>query len=505
MTPDQPQQDADDPFADAFAEAFPGVGQGEDTVPLSAPAPDPGAEAQLQALTDRIARELAAAGPGGWQRLDAVFALTLRSETVRVTCTDGTRAVDMPPGSEVLRLVREQRRLAARMPGGPWWRLLMKLGADGALEVEYDYGDLPFPDEYRLPPDAYRADLAGVGFPGEKLPTWLAAYIGHGNRQLRSPRTAAARARADAEAAVRPVASVGDLPALPATWARWALLSAGFAAIRSGWGPRVRPSHGLFEGATRSGSSLWLLPGDRAVLSGGVWDAPELAAAYRGDAPFPELFAGAPDWVTDAVLDARGSSGLMSFCYWWDGGRWCRGESPGAAEFAKAVPGVWTRDTVGGIIASLTGREEDPAVRRATEVLVAAADIRAVRREMLVQVFGSGEDVDLDGAFQQLLLAGVVKRSDLPPIPEHVAIGIVRKHLLDNGPESPGYQVRDLTASRLSVGWMVYVPVPQGEIRISRAIFYVADDAVLEQSSSATAPSRYEAGFEQRFRERRNA
>ena len=98
MTPDQSQQDADDPFADAFAEAFPGVGQGEDTVPLSAPAPDPGAETQLQALTDRIARELAAAGPAGWQRLDAVFALTLRSETVRVTCTDGTRAVDMPPG-----------------------------------------------------------------------------------------------------------------------------------------------------------------------------------------------------------------------------------------------------------------------------------------------------------------------------------------------------------------------------------------------------------------------
>jgi hypothetical protein len=125
-----------------------------------------------------------------------------------------------------------------------------------------------------------------------------------------------------------------------------------------------------------------------------------------------------------------------------------------------------------------------------------------VTRDMLVRLFGGG-DVDIDGAFQQLVMADVARRADFPPIPEHLAIAIVREYLLDNGLETPDYSVRDLTASRLGVGWMVYVPVPRGETRIWRAIFYVADDGVLEQSSSAEAPSRYEAGFEKRFHERR--
>jgi hypothetical protein len=122
---------------------------------------------------------------------------------------------------------------------------------------------------------------------------------------------------------------------------------------------------------------------------------------------------------------------------------------------------------------------------------------------MLVEVFGGDEDVD--GAFHQLEMAGVVRRADLPPIAEDIAIGLVARYMLDNGLESSEYRVRDLTASRLSVGWMVYAPVPDGEMRIWRTIFYVADDGVLERATSAEAPSRYEAGFERRYRERRKA
>jgi hypothetical protein len=38
---------------------------------------------------------------------------------------------------------------------------------------------------------------------------------------------------------------------------------------------------------------------------------------------------------------------------------------------------------------------------------------------------------------------------------------------------------------------MVFVPTEPGEISIGRAIFYIADDGVLEQSSSSVAPSVY--------------
>ncbi|MBG0853672.1 hypothetical protein I2W78_17910 [Streptomyces spinoverrucosus] len=458
----------------------------------------------MHALEDRIVHELAVDAPKGWLRLDAVFALTGQTERARLVYDIDARSLDIGPSASVMDLVRAHRELAALMPTGPWWRLEIRLTADGVPEVDYDHGEAPFPDEYLLPPDAYRADLARFGFPHEKLPTWLAAYVGHEDRQSRSPRVAAARARADAEAEVRGVALGDAMPELPVVWAWWATLSAAFVAAGSLRGPRVRPSHAWFENSSRGGSTLRLLPGERAVLSGGVRDAPELAAAYRGDAPFPDLFAGAPDWVTDDVLDARGSNGLMSFCYWYEGQRWCRGESQEPEDVAVALPGIRTAATVSDTVARLTGRGGEPAVRRAAARLVAAAEAGAVTRDMVVHLFGGG-DADIDGAFQQLWMADVVRRTDLPPIPEDRAIAIVREYMLANGLEGPDYSVRDLTASRLGVGWMVYVPVPRGETRIWRAIFYVADDGVLERSSSAEAPSRYEAGFEQRFHERRRS
>ncbi|MFB7502730.1 hypothetical protein [Streptomyces broussonetiae] len=508
MTPDGQGRavERDDAFAVALRAAFSGAGEGHtpdvDLAALMRPAPDPELEARMRALADLVARELDACAPEGRQRLDAVFVLTGRIERARLTCHTGTRSVEVAPSSAVLRLVSDHRELAARTPTGPWWRMRVRLTADGAPDIDYDHGELPIADEDRLPPDAYRADLARLGFPREKLPTWLAAYVGHEDRQSRSPVLAAARARADAEAGVRPVAPVDGLPQLPTMWARWALLSAAFVAAGSAAGPRVRPSHAWFEHSGRGGATLWLLPGDRAVLSGGVWEAPGLAAAYRGDAPFPDLFAGAPASVTDEVLDPRGADGLLSFCYWYEGRRWCRGESQQPEEVTTAVPDVRTADTVIDVVARLTGRGDEPAVRRAAVQLVAAAEARTVTRDMLVGLFGGG-DGDVDGALQQLVLADVAGRADFPPIDEQSAIAIVREHMLDNGLETPEYSVRNLAASRLGVGWMVYVPVPRGETRIWRAIFYVADDGVLERSSSAEAPSRYEAGFEKRFHERR--
>ena len=45
------------------------------------------------------------------------------------------------------------------------------------------------------------------------------------------------------------------------------------------------------ESDRRSGSTLYVLPGDRAVLSGGKWNSELLEAAYNGGAPLPDLYS----------------------------------------------------------------------------------------------------------------------------------------------------------------------------------------------------------------------
>jgi hypothetical protein len=331
---------------------------------------------------------------------------------------------------------------------------------------------------------------------------WLAAYIGHGDRQTRSPQRAAVDARSDRAMGVPARNADGEFPELPVLWARWATLAAAFVAARSARGPRVMPSVAWFEGASRSGATLYLLPGGRAVLSGGLWDAPELSAVYNDAAPMPKLYAGAPDWVADPVLNPRAPSGLLTFCHWWADGRWYRGESPDADRFAAAVPGVWTVGTVRDIIAELAGEQPDEAVRTAAELLVSAAEVGVVTRETLTAVFpDDGDRFDIDGAMYQLTLAGL-----LASVPEQVskveAVARVREHIVELRLDTTDYPLAQLTAERLTVGWMVYVPAPDGETSLGRAVFYLADDGVLERSSTSVAPEVYITGFEQRFRRR---
>jgi hypothetical protein len=88
------------------------------------------------------------------------------------------------------------------------------------------------------------------------------------------------------------------------------------------------------------------------------------------------------------------------------------------------------------------------------------------------------------------------------PMPQEDAIARVRQFILDSDIDTSRYPVDGLRADRISIGWMVYVPTAPGEIAIGRALFYIADDGVLEQSSSSVAPSLYIAEFEQRFQRR---
>ncbi|MGW5514316.1 hypothetical protein [Nocardia africana] len=455
-------------------------------------------DADSDELTDQIARGLRDSAPPGWRRLEAWFAMTVVSESALLVADDGTRAVRCKVSDAVWDAVRRHRWESARSDRGPWWRLLVRMDASG-VEVFCDRGEEPFPGEQLFAPEAYLADLET--FPRDRLPVWLAAYVGRGESQSRPPRQAAEGMRTDRGEGVRAVPVNGELPDPAVLWARWAVLSAAFVAAGSAWGPRVCPSVGVFESAGHSGSTLTLLPGGRAVLSGGVWNAPVLDAVYNAGAAVPRFFAGAPDWVADPVLNPRAVAGLLSFCYWWEAGRWHRGESAPMSECAPAVPAVWTVETVAGVVGSLA--DDRSGASEAAVQLVAAAQAGVVTREAIVNVFGDGDRVDVDGATFQLMVAGLVAdRTDR--IPEADALDLVRRHIHQQGYDTTGYPLSTLQADRISVGWAVRSPMPTGEIAVDRAIFYVADDGVVERSSSSAPQSVFVTGFEQRFRLRRD-
>ncbi|MFJ4658115.1 hypothetical protein ACIP5Y_43185 [Nocardia sp. NPDC088792] len=453
---------------------------------------------RARGLAHRIAQDLFALGPQGWVRLHASFALTTTGQRSRVVFSDDRdREAQVLPSAETLALVAEHRRLSADLGDGPWWRLELELTAAGELSVDHDYGDEPFPADQMFGIQDYLADLEA--YPRDGVPTWLAAYLHHDGRQSRTPQQAAAAARTERESGYLPVVSEDDFPNFPVLWARWAAISAAFVAVRSDWGPRVLPSFAWFEGSRRSGSSLYMLPGGRAVLSGGVWNAPELAAAYNGTTPLPRLYAGAPEWVANPVLNTRAGGGLLSFCYWWERGRWYRGASPAATELAAAVPGIWTAGTVTDVISGLVAEHPAPEQRAAVAEFVAAAERHDVTHAVLAAAFGGIGD--LDAAHYQLALAGVA-RIGPDPLPEGEALDAARHQIRSEGLESAGFPLDDLRAERLSVGWLVYVPTDAEEIVIDRALFYVADDGVVERATSSTPASVYLPGFEQRFRRR---
>ncbi|MEU1206798.1 hypothetical protein [Nocardia sp. NPDC005825] len=350
-------------------------------------------------MVDQVVDELLALIPDGFDRLEAAVAMTVTDETAQVIVSDGERAAQVPLSRRAVELLREARHLAATAAEGPWWRLLAFVTTTGPARVEYDYGTEPFPDQQLFPPQAYLADL--LEYPRERLPVWLAAYIGHGGRQVRTPNAAFAAAHADTTAAV----PAGEgLPPLPVLWARWALISAAFVAVKSPLGPRVTSALGWFEGRTRSGSTLHRLPHGRAVLSGGIWNAPELDAVYNGGASMPEFYRGAPDWVADPVLSPRAANGLMSFCYWWDGNAWYRGESPDANGVQDALPGVWNDDAVYDVLTLVF----DGNASSWLTALIAAAETGTVTRTLLSRSL-VGADINLDSAYFQLILAGVAE------------------------------------------------------------------------------------------------
>lgn len=352
-------------------------------------------------LIDPIVQQLALLGPQEWDEFSAVFAFTVSSQIAQLQFWSKDRTGLVPVPQSVAALVSQQREVAARMPAGPWWRLLLTVNNSGETSVEYDYGDEPFPDDQLVAPEHYRNDLET--YPRERVPVWLAGFIAGPAAQGRDPRQAAEAVSADA-ADERSAITTDDIPALNDLRARWAVLSAAYTGVESGWGPRVYPGYFWFEGDRRSGSTLFVLPGDRAVLSGGKWDSELLDAAYNGGAPLPELFAGAPAWVNDSALNTRNRNGLLTFCYWWADGRWHRGATDTSGELDAALPAVLTPDDTLRTMLSQTGAGTEGAC----EALLTAAHERTATGGAVAAIFANKPGADVAGAVNQLSLAGVL-------------------------------------------------------------------------------------------------
>uniref|UniRef100_UPI0037D9D8CF TerD family protein n=1 Tax=Streptomyces winkii TaxID=3051178 RepID=UPI0037D9D8CF len=134
--------------------------------------------ARASRLIGPISQQLALLGPPSWDRFAATFSFTVSGEVAQLRFWCGNRTTEAPVPEQIAVLVRRQRHLAARMPAGPWWRLLLtgsQNRGSAQITTDYDYGDRPFPDDQLLAPEHYRNDLAA--YPRSGTPAWLAEHI----------------------------------------------------------------------------------------------------------------------------------------------------------------------------------------------------------------------------------------------------------------------------------------------------------------------------------------
>lgn len=351
-----------------------------------------------------IAASIERAAPPGWRRAAATFALTVSAEAARAFVAVNDVAVPLPVTDEAMQAARENRTLSAAEPDGPWWVMSVTVTSVGEFTVDYGYGGDPFPDEFLFSPSAYLEDLQQ--YPRSTLPTWLAAHIFHNQRQLRMPQAAAVQSRESAGSA-----RIADdsWPPLEQLWARWAALAAVSVARGDELGPRMLPATAWFETPRRDGSTLVVLPGRRAVLSGGVWNDQRLSAAYLSGGELPRVYDGAPAWVVNATLNERVQTGMLSFCAWYTDGHWYQADSPGSWDVMAALPPIWdTSITVAAIAGGLSYPAQPSEARNITaQSFVEAAEAQTMTTPMLEALLSPAEQFDIDWAANQLIIAGV--------------------------------------------------------------------------------------------------
>ncbi|MGC4936037.1 hypothetical protein ACLQ3C_20410 [Gordonia sp. DT30] len=295
-----------------------------------------------------------------------------------VETPDG-RLLPLTVGPGVLRAAAAHRELTAGESPWMWLRITEHRGGEPQIAAFDGFVGAP-PQHLLFPPASYRADVSMST--AATTPLWLLAHVHDAGRQLRSASTAAAASPAEC------VYPTDELPPLPILWPRFAALSAIFAAVDAVDGPRMTSAVGIFRGEL-GGCTLTRLPCGRAVLSGGADHSTLLTAAYQGQLEHPDLYRGAPAWVSNIVLDERAAAGMLTFCYWWSDGRWSRADLVGppewtpVTELASAVPGVWTSVTTAELVRATLGRVGIEVSTDAAWNYVAQVDAGNIRPDLL--------------------------------------------------------------------------------------------------------------------------
>ena len=464
-----------------------------------------------RALVEQTVRSIAQAAPADWETIHAAFSIAGGTEIANGIVSTPGGPVRLPIAAAVMEPIRTHR-LSTIGERGPWLCLRLDCDRAGTLQVAFDYGDTEIAPELLLPAEAYLRDFEEFRRPG--APLWLLAYMGNEGQQLRT----AAQARAAVSAVGEPYRCGEEIPNFDQMWARFAVLSAVCRGADAPVGSRADPAFQVYVGDS-GGCTLAKLPGNRAVFSGGSRDSRLLTAAYMGAVGWPDLYQDSPVWLYNLYLDPRAAKGLLSFCYWWNGGQWNRADRPEAGvlaregdpwrpadEAAGAMPGVWTVETtvdlVGRILA-VSGVQPSDENRYAAGELVRAAESRIVSEGHLRRLFVDGlpETFDIAEALAQLDAADVL----LPyhrPIDQSTAKKLVVDFCRSAQGQTSDYDVEHLVATRLDTGWRIAPTIPEGEIGIDRTVFLVADDAVVEQVSSDMSPSETAFIFADRFARR---
>ncbi|MFD7732297.1 hypothetical protein ACFV6F_18145 [Kitasatospora phosalacinea] len=172
---------AEEAYTAEFAAAFEQAARADDTPAVASftVVDDPEAlAARAAGLVDPIVQQLSLLGPPGWDGFTAVFSCTVGAEIAQVRFRYGGREEAVRVPEDLAVLVRRQRHLSARMPAGPWYRLVMaadtRPGGAGVL-TSYDYADEPLPADQLLPPAHYREDL--LAYPRPTVPAWLTLHL----------------------------------------------------------------------------------------------------------------------------------------------------------------------------------------------------------------------------------------------------------------------------------------------------------------------------------------